>query len=255
MSRTTAARSLVRRITPQVAKKLGFYVYLYVNPLDDAIFYIGKGKNRRALTHLKADEKKRIARIIAGIRKAGQEPRIEILAHGPKSQADALKVEAAAIDLLGLSSLANRVRGHGVRFGRMPLDELSAHYTRRSADIRESAVLIRISRQYRYGMSEVELYDATRSAWKVGPRRKNIEYAFAVFDGVIREVYRITEWLPAGSTFLVKTGGHSRPRRGRFEFVGVLADASLRRRYVNKYVGHLFDQGAQNPISYVNVKA
>ena len=44
-----------------------------------------------------------------------------------------------------------------------------------------------------------------------------------------------------------------RPRRGQFEFVGVLADPDVRKQYINRYVGHLFTPGAQNPISYVNV--
>jgi hypothetical protein len=37
------------------------------------------------------------------------------------------------------------------------------------------------------------------------------------------------------------------------EFVGVIAEAAIRKRYINKYVGHLFPQGAQNPIAYLNV--
>ena len=34
----------IPRIAPAVARKLGFYVYLYVNPLDEQVFYVGKGK-------------------------------------------------------------------------------------------------------------------------------------------------------------------------------------------------------------------
>ena len=61
----------------------------------------------------------------------------------------------------------------------------------------------------RYGMSDVELYDATRSAWRVGPRRRHARYAFSVFEGVVREVYLIAGWMSAGSTFNVR-----RDRRG-----------------------------------------
>lgn len=114
-------------------------------------------------------------------------------------------------------------------------------------------ILIRINKLYRYGMTDAELYDATRSAWRVGPKRDRAQYALSVFEGVVREVYRITQWLPAGSTFNIR-----RDRRGitapdRWEFVGTVADDRIRRRYVNRYVGHLFTQGAQNPISYVNL--
>ena len=50
-------------------------------------------------------------------------------------------------------------------------------------------------------MNETELYDATRGIWKVGEERVKAKYAFAVFEGVIREVYEISQWLHAGSTF------------------------------------------------------
>src|SRR5262245_41615174 len=107
------------RIPPAVARKLGYYVYLYVNPADDSVFYIGKGKGTRALAHLRADEKRAIAKVIREIRASGAEPRIEILAHGLGDPNVALKVEAAAIDLHGVKNLANAIKGHGVQYGRM----------------------------------------------------------------------------------------------------------------------------------------
>ena len=217
------------------------------------MFYVGKGKNGRALAHLRT-EKKAIAKRIAKIRTAGEEPLIEILAHGLGNPEAALKVEAAAIDLLGLQNLVNAVRGHGTAYGRLPLHEVVAHYTKRKAIIREPAMLIRINRAYRYGMTDVELYDATRSAWHVGGKRQRVEYALAVFEGVVREVYRITTWLDGGSTFNVRRGGRAVPRQGRHEFVGTLADDRVRKRYINRYVGHLFPAGAQNPIKYVNLR-
>jgi len=248
-----AAQIVFPRITPAVARKLGYYVYLYVNPLDKRVFYVGKGKNGRALAHLRADERRAMAKVIHKIRATGGEPQIEILAHGLGTPDAAFKVEAAAIDLLGVGNLANAVRGHGTKYGRSPLKEVVAQYTKHKADIREPAILIRINKQYRYGMSDVDLYDATRCAWRVGARRDQAQYAFAVYEGVVREVYRITGWLSAGSTFVVRSGGRPMPRPGRSEFVGTLADESIRKRYINRFVGHLFSQGAQNPISYVNM--
>jgi hypothetical protein len=244
----------IPRIAPAVAAKLGYYVYLYLNPLDNAIFYVGKGKSGRALAHLHTHEKMAISKVIREIRAAGDEPRIEILAHGLGSPETAHRVESAAIDLLGLDKLANAVRGHSAKFGRMPIHEVVAHYTRRKATIRESAILIRITKLYRYGMTDAELYDATRSAWKVGPQREKAELAFAVFEGVVREVYQITQWLPAGSTFSYRRDGRRIEEPGRWEFVGTIADDRARNRYRDRYVGHLFTQGAQNPISYVNVQ-
>jgi hypothetical protein len=238
-----------------VARSLGHYVYLYVNPLDGSVFYVGKGQGARALAHLGNEEKKKVQKVIREIRSGGAEPRIEILAHGLQNEKTAFKLEAAAIDLLGIESLANLVGGHGARLGRMPLEDLVAHYTRKRARITEPAILIRINQLYRYGMSDVELYDATRSAWVVGDRRKKVTLAFAVYEGVVREVYGVTDWLPGGSTFNVRNQGLRRRRPGRWEFVGVIAEPAMRDRYINRYVGDLFRQGAQNPIAYVNVDA
>lgn len=237
-----------------VASELGYYVYVYVNPIDETVFYVGKGKGGRALTHLRSAEKRRIQQHIGEIRAAGVEPRIDILAHSLPDAQTALKIEAAAIDLLGIDKLANAVRGHGVKYGRMPVKQLVAHYDRRPAKISEPSLLIRINRLYRYGITDIELYDATRSAWVVGPQRSKVELAFAVYEGVIREVYRVTAWLPAGTTFNQYFQGRQHGRPGRWEFVGVVAEDAVRTRYYNRYVGHLFPRGAQNPIAYLNMK-
>jgi hypothetical protein len=97
-----------------------------------------------------------------------------------------------------------------------------------------------------------ELYDITRSAWKLGPQRNQVKLVFSVFEGVVREVYRPTAWFPAGTTFNYQWEGRSFRRLKRWEFVGVLADEPLQRRYRGKYVGHLFTAGAQNPVQYLN---
>ena len=101
---------ILPRIPPAVARKLGHYVYLYVNPLDRSIFYVGKGKGARALAHLDDAEKGSVAKTIRTIRAAGAEPEIEILAHALPSAEIALQVEAAVIDALGVAGLANAVR-------------------------------------------------------------------------------------------------------------------------------------------------
>lgn len=234
----TTDMSFIPKIPPAVARKLGHYVYLYVNPLDQQVFYVGKGKGGRALAHLDGSEERPVTKVVREIRAAGEEPRIEILAHGLPDGEAALQIEAAVIDLLGVHNLANEVRGwRGVKYGRMPLSEVVAHYARRRADISEPAILIRINKLYRYGMTDVELYDATRSAWRVGKRRRDeARYAFSVFEGVVREVYQIAEWLPGGSTFNNRNRGKRAARVQRWEFVGTIAEDSMRQRYLNRYV-------------------
>jgi hypothetical protein len=119
--------------------------------------------------------------------------------------------------------------------------------------IKEPSILIRINKLYHFGMTDVELYDATRSQWKVGGKKKHARFAMAIYEGVVREVYEITGWLQGGSTFSAQNQGERKPLRNRSEFVGTLAHETIRKRYVNSYVGHLFPRGAQNPILYVNI--
>lgn len=249
--------SLPTRISGPIARKLGWYVYLYVDPRDDRVFYVGKGRKSRALAHLDGAENPRVRKTIKGIRTAGEEPQIDVLVHGLPSEETALRVEAAVIDLLGKEKIDNAVRGwRGREYGRMPLADLVAHYEQRKVEIREPAILIRII-EAEYEGDDSVLYDDTRSAWVLDVERaRKAAYAIAVCDGVVREVYRITAWLPGGSTLNYRFPlGRGKPSSERWEFVGVIAEPKVRRRYVNRYVGQYFTQGAQNPITYVHVEA
>lgn len=244
------------RIPPSVAERLGEYVYLYVNPLDNSVFYVGKGKNGRALSHLSADRKRKIAGVIRRIRKSGGEPRIEILAHNLPDHDTARMIEAAAINLIGLPNLANSVSGwQHTKLGRMAIGEIVAGYSQAKAVIREPAILLRINQNYRHGMSDVELYDATRAYWNVGDEtRDEAELAFAVYQQTIREVYRITDWHPGGTTFNVRNVGRETDAGSKWEFVGTIAEPELRDRYINRSVAHLMKGHAQNPVRVVNIQ-
>lgn len=241
------------RIPAAVAKKLGNYVYLYIDPRDGKPIYVGKGRGARVLAHLKGDKRKQLTSTVREIRRAGLEPKLEILSHNLPSEETALQVECAVIDALYAFDLANKVRGWGSReAGRASLKELIARYTGKRFKCKEPAILIRINRLYRPDMTAVELYDATRSAWKVGERRRGVKYAMAVYNGVIREVYTDLQWLPGGSTFNTLRKGSPPRKSDRKEFVGRVAEERVRRRFINAYVGDRFKQGSANPIAYVN---
>jgi len=251
-------KPIFTKIPPAVAEKLGYYVYLYIDPISDQIFYVGKGKGSRAFAHLdkNLDEKRSIKRRIQKIKDAGEEPRIELLAYCLEDEQTALHIESAAIELLEIKNLANQIKGfRGSKFARMPLDQVIAHFNHKSVDIKEPAVLIRINQQYRYGITAQELYDATRSAWRISAdKRKKIEYAFSIYEGVVREVYKISGWFEGGSTFNNRYEGFDVNGNGRWEFVGVLAEDKLRKKYINHYVGNNFKINNQNPIFYMNVE-
>lgn len=236
-----------------VKEKLGYYVYLYIDPRDNSIFYVGKGKGDRAFAHLyDMSESEKVQRIVE-IRAANLHPRIEILVHGLQTEDIALRIEASIIDLIGLGGLTNQVRGYASSvLGRMSVQELIAQYDRTPVQITHRVLLIRINRLYRYGMSEHALYEATRGVWKAGTRRNNAEYAFAVFRGIVREVYQITKWHPAGTTPYTTRPQADLVNPKRWEFEGARASKGIRALYIDKSVEQYLARNSQNPIKYVN---
>ena len=234
-----------------VIKKLGYYVYLYLDPDTGEIFYVGKGKGNRVFSHLSDTAETKKTDRIKEIKSRGKQPEIEILAHGLSSESDVLRIESAVIDAFGSNQLTNANRGwKSGSYGRMTLDQLIAQYAATEVEIIHPVILIRINKLFHYGMTPIELYDVTRGFWKTGPKRKSAHFAFSVFDGVVQEVYQIVSWHQAGTTFSTRDHGG---RDERWEFVGSLADNSIRRRYRYKSVREYFAKGSRNPIRYVNV--
>jgi hypothetical protein len=136
----------------------------------------------------------------------------------------------------------------------MPLEKLLFYYAAKPVEIVDPVLLIRINRLYRHGMSANELYDATRSAWKLGHRRDGAKYAFAVFEKLVREVYEIEGWHHEGAT-PVQSGIHGNrppPPPDRWEFTGRVAPESVRSRYYGGSVAAYLRKGLQNPVVYVN---
>lgn len=247
----------MKMFSERARKLLKYYVYLYIDPRDGVVFYVGKGRGNRCFSHLKDVRENDKAARIAEIREAKLEPIIEVLKYGLTEQ-QALLVEATAIDLLEIDNLTNGVRGHGSKVGsRAGVEQLMATLSASPTkiDSKHPSVLINITKTHRYGMSPSELYDVTRSAWVVSLRSaERAEFAMAVYRGVVREVYRIAAWLPDGSTLRVDDADRHRdtePDR-RYEFVGTIAEDAVRRKYVDRNVADYFPRGAANPIRYVH---
>lgn len=241
------------RIRPEVATKLRYYVYVYVDPRDDQIFYVGKGCRGRALAHLDEEQECEKTRRIAELKAAGLAPRIEILAHGMEHEETALRVEAAAIDILRPGqNLTNRARGHrAIQFGRAPLSELDAIYGAKPITIVEPCLLIRINKLYRPGMTTEALYEATRGVWKLGKRRNNAQFALAVYQGVVRQAYTIRAWHVGGTTPYSTRAPDDVDAPDRWEFTGAVAETPAV-KYCGGSVEKYLPANAQNPIVYVN---
>ena len=244
----------IERFSPKVVEQLGRYVYLYIDPRDGEPFYVGKGTGNRCFAHLRSKGESRKAQRITDLRKLGLRPRIEILKYGLSDEA-AFMVESTAIDLIGLENLTNEVTGHGsMDRSKAGVAEVQEELAATPVTITHRVILITINKLYRPGMPLPDLYDATRSAWRVNPDRYDPDYALSVYRGIVRAAFEITAWHPAGST--LKTYEHDGyrpdgPRQGRWEFVGLRAPDAVWRRYVGKSVRAYITQGAQNPVRYV----
>jgi hypothetical protein len=236
-------------ITPEVAKILKSYVYVYIDPRNGKPFYIGKGTGNRLFSHLQdRSETEKVAQI-AEIRCSGKEPRIEILRYG-LSDSEARLVEAASIDLIGKAKLTNLMYGyHEGSFGRITSQRVISMLTAKKVKVQHKAILITINRLYRSNMTKEELYETTRGIWKVGEISRNkVEYAIALYQGIVLEVYRIKQWYPAGTLKYNTRDSSDFKKSGRWEFSGSIAK-DIREEYFGFSVG----KAGQNPIRYVNI--
>ena len=251
----------MRKITEfpsNIIQELNYYVYIYSDPDTLKPFYIGKGKGNRCFNHLFQEGDTEKIKKIQELKEQGKMPIIEILIFGVDEET-ALKVEAAAIDLIGIENLTNIQKGHhSAMYGRIDVDELYNRFNRdelNREDITENVMFIKVN-GYHYGMSDYQLYDQTRRSWKVNEDRvKQVEYAFAIYEELVLEVYKIAGWFPAHTTYNTIPVSEEIIKHDidgqRLEFVGQVADENIRKKYVGKSVTSFYKRGEQNPIKYV----
>ena len=231
-----------------VIERIQFYVYALSDPRTKKVFYIGKGAGNRVFAHVNEaleqpteSDKLATIRSIAG---SGRNVRYEIIRHG-MSEEQALEVEAALIDFVGLPRLTNKVIGQGTDDrGRMSIVDIIATYRSEPVTITEPSILIIINRYYERGIGAERLYEVTRGNWVLGERRNKARYAFAVYRGLIREVYETHSWRRA-------TARSSEQRtRTRWRFTGSVANS------LDGYIGGSIEKytkrGSQSPVLYLN---
>ena len=254
-------------IDKSMYEALKFYVYAYYK--DDgektAPFYIGKGQEKRCLAHLKRSDEHECTEIIKGLYNEKKWPVIRILRYG-LSEKDALEVEAAAIDAVGIQNLTNRVLGHHSRDrGKQTVQSFirtSSMPVITPASLPDDSLIIRLNdRTYYEDMPEAELYDFTRSSWRIRNPLKDgksrIRYVLAVHGGIIRQIYVPVGWFPAGSTLRYSrseddlTAPDTTSIRPRWEFVGYISNDETKELVGRKIEWGDF-KGCQNPCIYTN---
>lgn len=230
----------MKQFSKAVCERIGYYVYILKDPRNSATFYVGKGTGNRVFQHvagaLTTPHSSDKLDLIREIHTAGLEVEHYILRHG-LTEEQALEIESACIDLLGIENLTNEQKGHNCwDRGLKSTDEVVQHYDATVITISEPTIIININRLYRRFMSPDDLYQVTRHKWKVGWRRNNAKYAIASFRGLVREVYEIEGWTKCPD--------------GRWEFHGKVADDSIREKYINQSLDNYSKKGVRNPIRY-----
>jgi len=168
------------------------YVYLYIDPRTNKVFYIGRGKGYRVFSHLITKDNNRVddddgyiddensirekIQRINSIRANGLEPDIDILYDG-MDLAQAKIAEAATIDLLGINNLTNMVRGYNAQ--RFPLS--TTERIREDIVVHDTMLLVGVNKYYNTYFDafydhnnpehQIKLKILTSFAWKVGRDR------------------------------------------------------------------------------------
>jgi len=117
-------------------------------------------------------------------------------------------------------------------------------------NIDERVLLIRINQTYFENMSDYDLYNATRGIWKIGERRYSADYAFAIYKGLIKEVYKIYNWEPA-TRYCERLLHWDSDIEGRWQFNGKV-DEDMHTKYIGKDISDYFKNGNANPVCYIN---
>ena len=223
-------------------RDLKTYVYVFCEITDDnkrVPIYIGKGKSDRCFQHLKnlddlsSAKNSKISETISKNRLG-----IDILAYGLDDQT-ALVVESACIDLMGIDNLTNSVRGKGDNVKRVQLGELSNLLMDKTIKVapEHKGVAILINRHYRPSFGDLEIFEFTRGIWskRMKTLSKDAKYAYATFKGVVKDVYEIHSWVPAGTQeYFTRKLDPERLKKAEWEFVGRKASEEVRELYMGK---------------------
>lgn len=99
-----------------------------------------------------------------------------------------------------------------------------------------NAIAVKINNTYYENMSDSDLYDITRTAWKIDKEKRSmLKYVLAVYKGTIIDVFKVSAWVDAGTTInnVISESEIDNPNE-RSEFVGKLANDEIRAKYKDK---------------------
>ena len=224
-------------------ERIKYYVYCLRDPDTNETFYIGKGIGNRVFSHangeLEKDKNYEKIDIIKSIRKKGKQVDHWIIRHG-LSEKEAFEVEAALIDFIGLDNLSNNVKGHNTDRGKISCEELNLRLGAEKIVIEDNIMIIKINSQFRIDMKQEEIYEATRRSWVASKKRaEKADYVLSTCNGIVREVFKPTEWFKEEDS-------------NRIGFFGEVAQKRIREKYLHKSIEEYVTRGNANPIQYIS---
>ena len=205
---------------------------------------MGRGKGDRLFAHLNNvnDPLTNKSRKINNLLKENKLG-IDILAHS-LTEKESANIESACIDLMGVENLENLVKGKGNNVKRIPLNELAHTLVDKKIKVKSQhcGIAILLS-QYKPYFGYKELFEITRGVWnkkmKTACEKHEAKLAYATFNGVVKDVYTIHSWVPAGTqAYFTRPDiiSSERIKKFRWEFVGTRAPEEIREKYVGKII-------------------
>lgn len=250
---------MLNKFTPEVCKRLEYYVYRLIDPRTGLTFYVGKGKNNRVFAHVKnalknyenqnylePEEDTVSAKIqqIRDIHNAGLEV-IMVIHRWGLDEDTAFEVEAALTDCY--PGLTNEQTGHDSDRGVANVESTQrvlglTEFDDSDAEPNEY-MIIKIKQDVlnsRFG----DMYETARRAWHVNLQNAQVhKYILVSLYGEVIAIYKNIKWFKSPTE----------PDRWEFEAneANKLEDALIIERYLNKRLpGRYIKKGMASPILY-----
>lgn len=148
-----------------------FYVYGLIDPRNNQLFYIGKGKDNRVFEHEKEsinsiDSDKLKLKTILEIKNAGLEVK-KIIINSNLTEQEAFVAEASLINAFNYISdtrLTNIVSGHhsSEALSVEDFEKINGAIPLQENDIKHKILVIKINQLYQKGMDEHSIYEVVR---------------------------------------------------------------------------------------------
>lgn len=252
------------RFSATTIEALNYYVYVLVDPSDNKIFYVGKGKGNRVFNHIAEVKKKMHVSCtmspkdikIANIISSGEEVLTYIVRYGLTNE-HALLIESVLIDIFShkldvnlndFNDLTNEITGYYSSKGCISTYDLEKLYSDSNvAELNDGAKYLAINISI-LSKDPIEIYNRVRASWNINKEiADKADYILATHAGLIVGVYKLdaNKWIEE----VDQTKSNS--TRYYFNEDKSVDMTEIRTRLINKRLPKKRKKGAANPVWYI----